>query len=335
MRLQKVTYALLLCLSLMMFFPAKAQKTGPDTVVVNFGKNSKIMLVIDDRRDLDSLQKFDLNSMAENLGQKLENTDSAEAAEIAPDSTGTGYNPEKDIFRNNDRMNEEERERQVRVVHVRKTRGTRHFFNVEFGMNNYLEDGSFPQDNNAPYAVRPWGSWYVALGPVVNTHIAGNLFLELGMNVSWYNFKFENDNMRIEKGDENVNFFEDPRDLDARKSKLTAAYVNLSLVPQFYFGKGNPGKGWFWDRNNGRGFRIGVGGYAGYRLDSYSKFVFEEDNKERERAHSDYFLRNFRYGLRLQTGFRGTDIFFNYDLNPLFVENRGPELNAFSFGIIF
>jgi hypothetical protein len=31
---------------------------------------------------------------------------------------------------------------------------------------------------------------------------------------------------------------------------------------------------------------------------------------------------------------RSLDVFFNYDLNDLFNEGRGPELNAFSFGII-
>ena len=335
MKLQKTIYFLLLWLLFTVFLPAKAQKNGPDTVVVNFGKESKIMLIIDDRKDLDALQKFDLNSMVENLEQKLRDEDSTATIGPPQDTAMTVRPQEKDTPERENDIEENEEERKVEVIHVRKTRDTRHFFNVEFGMNNYLEQGNFPQDNDAPYAVRPWGSWYVALGPVVSAHVTGSFFIELGMNVSWYNFKFEDDNMRIEKGDENVIFFEDPRDLDARKSKLTAAYINLSLVPQFYFGKGNPGKGWFWDRNNGRGFRIGLGGYAGYRLDSYSKFVFKEDDKERERTHSNFFLNNFRYGLRLQTGFRGTDIFFNYDLYQLFVENRGPELNAFSFGIIF
>ena len=30
-----------------------------------------------------------------------------------------------------------------------------------------------------------------------------------------------------------------------------------------------------------------------------------------------------------------TDLFFNYDLNELFAEGKGPKLNAFSFGVIF
>ena len=37
-------------------------------------------------------------------------------------------------------------------------------FNFDLGTNNYLEDGKFPDSNNQPYSVRPWGSWYVAAG---------------------------------------------------------------------------------------------------------------------------------------------------------------------------
>ena len=80
------------------------------------------------------------------------------------------------------------------------------------------------------------------------------------------------------------------------------------------------------------GFRIGLGGYAGFRLGSRSKVKFSDGKKDKER--DDFNIQTFRYGARLQMGYRGTDIFINYDLNELFNEGRGPELNAFSFGII-
>jgi len=38
--------------------------------------------------------------------------------------------------------------------------------------------------------------------------------------------------------------------------------------------------------------------------------------------------------LRFQMGYRGIDFYANYDLNELFVEGRGPQLNAFSFGFV-
>ena len=75
--------------------------------------------------------------------------------------------------------------------------------------------------------------------------------------------------------------------------------------------------------------------YAGYRIASYTKYVTKEDgDKEKDKDKDGFYLNNFRYGVRGQIGFRGIDIFFNYDLNELFADNRGPELNAFSFGVV-
>ncbi len=47
-----------------------------------------------------------------------------------------------------------------------------------------------------------------------------------------------------------------------------------------------------------------------------------------------YYLNNLRYGARLQIGFRGVDLFANYDLNDLFSVKKAPELHAVSFGIV-
>ncbi|HMR58489.1 MAG TPA: hypothetical protein PKC10_14290, partial [Cyclobacteriaceae bacterium] len=78
------------------------------------------------------------------------------------------------------------------------------------------------------------------------------------------------------------------------------------------------------------------GPYVGYRIASYSKQMFEENGAERKpRNHDNFYLNNLRYGLRAQIGFNDIDFFFNYDMNELFVENKGPQLNAFSFGVTF
>lgn len=92
----------------------------------------------------------------------------------------------------------------------------------------------------------------------------------------------------------------------------------------------------FFDNNHSESFRIGLGPYAGYRIDSYTKLQYkEEGEKRRERNHDPFYLNNIRYGLRFQIGFRDTDLFFNYDMNELFASGKGPKLNAFSFGITF
>jgi hypothetical protein len=57
-----------------------------------------------------------------------------------------------------------------------------------------------------------------------------------------------------------------------------------------------------------------------------------DGDREADKDSSNIFLNNVRYGIRFQVGYRGVDMFLNYDVSPLFSENRGPELNAFSFG---
>lgn len=213
--------------------------------------------------------------------------------------------------------------------------GTHHDFSIDLGINNWVQDGEFPNDNNELYAVRPWGSWYVALNSVNDTHITGPLHVEWGLGVSWYNFKFENEATRIEEGNNTVLFSEASPEINSDKSKLTASYLNASLVPVLRLGGGKHRNHHSWRHWHGSkhedGLRIGAGIYAGYKLASYTKTIIEDD---KNRDHDGYFLENVRYGARFQMGFRGIDIFANYDLNEMFVKNKGPELNAFSFGVI-
>ena len=169
------------------------------------------------------------------------------------------------------------------------------------------------------------------------TSLSRTVSLQFGGNISWYNFKFQNDAIFVQRGAEGVEFNENPYMFDAsfKKSKLTVAYVNISLVPMFHFGRKSY-DGWrVWDQAAHSGFRIGLGGYAGYRIGSYNKVKYNNGNNEKFKDHDSFYLNNFRYGMRLQLGFGDTDLFFSYDINDLFKEGRGPELNAFSFGIVF
>jgi hypothetical protein len=218
----------------------------------------------------------------------------------------------------------------------KKNYGTSYSFNIDFGINNYLENGKFPDDNNALYAVKPFGSWNIALNWVNSTHVAGPLYLEWGPGVSWYNFKFDNTDTRILKTDDGLEFKVADPDVNSIKSKLVASYVNMSLVPMLDFGRRtHSGKFSFMDKNS-RGFRFGIGGYGGYRIGSRTKFVVKDDggDKEREKDKKNFYLNNWRYGLRFQMGYRGIDFYANYDLNTLFAEGKEPQLNAFSFGIV-
>ncbi len=211
----------------------------------------------------------------------------------------------------------------------RSDRRTVNNWNLDLGLNNYLQNGEFPDALGEPWGLRPLGSRYVALSTINKTRLGqpGSIaHLHWGLSVNWYNFMFQ-DNVQIQRGPEQAIVAEPVvmgRNLD--KSKLTAAYVNTPLMLVLDFGK---------SRN--RGFNIGFGGYTGYRIAGYSKIRYEDNNRtRRERNHDNFYLNNWRYGLTAQVGYRGITLFGNYDLNPLFSEGRGPggqNLNAVSFGI--
>jgi len=244
---------------------------------------------------------------------------------------------EKDRFKGRDESDREDDcedcDEDDRDRKPRKT--TYQSFNVDFGLNNYLSGGKFVDATNAPFTVRPLGSWYVGANSVYRTRLARKFFIEWGLGGSIYNFKFQNDSLRILRDASGVQFVNDTRDADFRKSKLTAGYLQASFVPVIDF-SANARKPGVLDGRGGRSFRFGVGPYAGYRILGYTKQYFRIDgDKKRDRNHDNFYLNNFRYGIRAQVGFRDTDLFFCYDLNELFLKGKGPALNAFSFGISF
>ena len=326
-------------------YQLKAQSVEADTVIINFGNNSRIIFYIDSQEDLDQLRNYDLNQLAKDFSMKVEN---ASGDEEVSEESGEKYlkdttiiirDPVKIIERERDndieKVREDDNEHATDDRVLVKHYSTKQFFNFDLGMNNYLEEGKFPDSYNANHSVRPWGSWYVSLGSMYKSHVDGSLFLEYGGSISWYNFKFEDSETRLFKDDINVSFINDTSGYNYKKSKLTATYLNVSFVPVLYFGdkKSFSGKS-FWKQKYNKGFRIGLGAYGGYRIGSHAKYVYKQDgNKERDKDKDSFYLNNWRYGARLQVGFKGTDLFVNYDLNELFAEGKGPKLNAFSFGI--
>jgi hypothetical protein len=328
-------------------FEANAQQTS-DTVIVELGKTSRVIFTIQDRSDIEILKHYDFQQLFEDVLTKIEKNDTTALAER--DSTET--NP--DVAARNEEEEEEEdyswkshRDNKDNddsdnddddyswKQHMRGNRWGRTWqsFNFDLGTNNYLADGKFPDNDNALYSVRPWGSWYLAASSIQRTRLGSKLFVEWGVGLSWYNFKFQKDNIAILKDDNGVQFVEDLRDADFKKSKLSASYIHASLVPIVDFG-GHSRKTRLWDGHN-NSFRIGLGPYVAYRISSHSKLVYNDGDREKDKERDNFYLSNFRYGARLQIGYRSTDLFFNYDLNELFAEGKGPKLNAFSFGVIF
>ena len=340
-----------------------------DTIIIRLGSGEEVMIISEGGNEVELLQQFDVNAILRDLDYTEDIASDRKVYIEIQDQTGEKYDFEGDernlsleekLERLEDKMRRVGRSSNNSGASTssnsgnnsstnrsrKRQSGTYSTFMLDFGLNNYLlSNGSFPDDTDELYAVKPLASWNIALGITNSTRIAGPLYLEWGGNVNWYNFKFQNDRTRMAKTDNGVEFFEDLDVVDPRKSKLVVPYLNAQFVPMFHFGKPRRkdlelgwrnGSGFFVNDDNDAGFRIGMGGYAGYRIGSRQKNVFVEDNdRKRVKTRTNYFVNNWRYGVRFQLGFRDFDFYANYDLNELFVEGQGPELNAFSFGIMF
>ncbi|HRJ31687.1 MAG TPA: hypothetical protein PLV21_13470 [Cyclobacteriaceae bacterium] len=309
---------------------ASAQQK-PDTVVVELAKTSRVVFTIKDRKDLPTLRQYDFQALFTDILNKIDNT----PVEQQPVQTTEPEEIKREYEVITWDSDDESDAKWRKDRNIQYTRRNRHSINFDLGVNNYLNEGKFPDDNNELYAVRPWGSWYVGINSIQHTHVGGKFFIEWGMGLSWYNFKFQQDNILISKTEDGVLFAEDTRDVNFIKSKLTATYANLSFIPMLDFGgRGKKTRVW---NSYGSSFRIGAGPYAGYRLGSHSKQVYNDGGREKDKNRNNFYMNNFRYGVRVQLGIRSTDFFFNYDLNELFSDSKpnNPKLNAFSFGVIF
>ncbi|MEQ8472711.1 MAG: hypothetical protein RIC35_16085 [Marinoscillum sp.] len=341
-----------------------------DTVVIELNNKSKILIYTADRVALKDLEQYDLNKMVQDLNDAL-GSKKIEKIELE-DKNGKKYlkdttivlgegNAKTKIKIGNmellvdaedwDELEDEfDEDMPVRKYDYeeRSIDRTRHYFNVDIGLNNWMEGSSFPDAENQPYTVRPWGSWYFGLNSVNRTWVSGPLFLDWGLGVGWYNWKMQDANIVAEKGPQNIEFIDatvaNPN-VTGIKSRLTAPYVNVQFVPMFDFAKGrrrvkNLERGSVSFRTyKKQGIRFGVGGYAGYRIGGNTKFVYrdENDKKQKDKTQGNYYLENFRYGVRAQIGYKGLDLFATYDLNNVFAGDKGPAgsdgLNAITFGI--
>jgi len=358
-------YPVLLLLS----FGANANDAVKDTVIIEVNKNTKIVIYTKSKDDLAALNNYDINQMIKDLnaqlsdsvtyleinepegkayvnGEEVEMTEDKEKINIQLGGVEVEIEPdeiEKEDWDADDwdewESKWEKKEWNGDATYAKKSKRTTNDFNVDIGLNNWLDNGQFPDANNSPYSVKGFGSWYVALNSVNKTWIAGPLVLDWGLGISWYNWKLEDASNNIIKGDNAVEFI--PSSVAGRKSKLTASYLNIHVVPMLDFSNGRQkvtnikGKGIKINKYSKKGFRMGAGMYAGYRLGSHTKFIDENGDKDKESGN--FFLENFRYGVRAQLGWKGIELWGAYDLNNVFFEGRGPAgsegLNAISFGV--
>ncbi|MFD2033475.1 hypothetical protein ACFSKL_01675 [Belliella marina] len=318
--------------------PALAEK---DSIIVEFGKSGKVVLIVDNKEDFERLKSMDINQIVKELDLQLnEETGELTVVEIKNKSGNKeivrvredGPETEVSIGRVKVIVDESGGNTKVKVETTEKKRKDppfRTYFNLDLGINTYLtENGNFPSSSEA-HSTKGWGSWNVGLNWMASQKIAKGFYWDFGLGVQWYNFKFENRDFQAVRGDETIEFLQ-RTDVNGIKSKISASYLTAQTLLKLDFGKMND--------NGKRGLRVGAGPYMGYRLGGGSKFVYREldgGGRRKSKQNTGVYLNNFRYGVRGEVGVGRFNFFTTYDLNTLFQDGVSPELNPITFGVIF
>ncbi|MFN8348012.1 MAG: outer membrane beta-barrel protein [Spirosomataceae bacterium] len=326
-------------------FAAQASKITPqgDSLIVQFGNNTRLIIQAKDKAGILSLKQYDLNKIVRDMGATLDSSDK-ETYIYINEQNGRKYlkdtvlvvtrkDGEVKITVNEPSVQSKESEKEEKHEYknndddgkitrnvTRRYRSPRNGFDVLVGLNTYAKNDPLKY-TGSEYDLLPWGSRFVSLswvrGAAISRGKDASLGLDLGVDVAWYNLMFDGNNT-VRKDANAISFPVNANDL--YKSKLTAAYLNLSLMPTLAV-------------HHGPISYLSFGMYAGYRLDSYTK-VQEARKGRSDRTHSNFYMNNFRYGIGAELGIRHfPDLFMQYDMGELFESNKGPAVRMISFGI--
>ncbi len=219
----------------------------------------------------------------------------------------------------NEENQDDDSDENNRETNKKKSSSGRFFSRSDFGL--YVGLNNWAKGSTVGSSLHTWGSRYVALSFQRNiTLINGkqvDLALTYGPEVAWNNFMLEENNV-VQMLGKQVFFRDFGQNLS--KSKLVVPMLNLPMMLNFGFEEAK--------------FRIGLGGYIGYRIGGYSKLKYEGGKKEKFKGN--YGLEDFRYGIAAELGKRkGATLFVRYDLNQVFkVEQTNAKgLQSWSIGL--
>lgn len=211
----------------------------------------------------------------------------------------------------------------------RYDRRTTNDFVFAIGFNNAIIDGE--SLNDSPYKLA--GSGFVEMGWAWKTRVFKNtnaVRLKYGFSFQWNKLDIK-DNLYFNEVDDVVMLEEFPHNVIKSKFRTT----NLVFPVHFEFG---PSKKIEHDNyfrySTHKKFKIGVGAYGGFVLQSMQKIKYKENGDREKDKYKGFNTNNFVYGLSTYFGWGNVGIYAKYDLSPIF-KDQTIDQNNISLGIRF
>ena len=155
--------------------------------------------------------------------------------------------------------------------------------------------------------------------------------VKYGFSFQWNKLNPKDNQYFLQNGDV-TSLEEFPTNLKKSKFRVT----NLVFPLHFEFG---PSKKLERDTHiryiNNNKFKIGIGGYGGFRLGTQQKLRYKENGDNvKQKIHRNYNTNDFVYGLSGYIGVGDTSLYVKYDLNPIF-KDQVIDQNNISLGVRF
>lgn len=318
-----------------------------DSLIIQFANRTKMVIYAPNREGIKSLSKYDLNKIVRDMGMRLDSVPNGQTSISIDNREGGRYLRDtvliitrgKDgkrgkngdvriIFRGDDKSDEDTSRvgKQYRLERSRKKRDSNSDWGVKtdflIGLNTLVSPSNPSTYDPDRYELRPVGSRFFGISfgqrPTLVKGKNARLSLHYAVEVNWNNFMFDN-KVTVTKGPTQINFTDIQQ--PSEKSKLTIANLQLPVVPRVTF----------YNHDGRRVAHLGLGGYVGYRIDSYTMVKYGRRDKVRD--HDQFFQNDLRYGLMAHLEILRTNFFVKYDMNPIFQAGKGPDVRALSFGI--
>lgn len=342
-------------------FVQAIDRENRDSIIVNFGDKTKIVIYAEKKEDFQRLLRYDLNALLRDLGAKIDTVSKNGETRVSFDQDARKYQKDTTI-----RIVNGKEENYVRIgvkgIHIKDGSDEVHIntkgVQVKDG-DQEVNIGNVHRDDDSTYYAnrtknKGWrlksSDFMVSLG--LNSYVGaggqsvsgsdydlrpfGSRFVSLAFNKRLTLARGEKAAFRLKSGFEFswYNFMFDGNNVATKGPsrvefpESTRSLDKSKLTVSYLNIPLMP----YVSFRNGAITHIGAGGYAGYRLGSHTKVKYAEGGKDHVKGN--YYLNDFRYGLMAEIGFRNApDFFFQYDFNELFVKGKGPQLNAISFGI--
>ena len=347
--------------------------TVKDTIVVRLPNKAVITLMVRDAAQLRQLKQYQLDSLTSRLATYITQAEAAAKTastnqvtmEFYPDKDQPGKNMPEQIritthkaaagttasnnkvevlmdkaakntgmsFKLGGKTDAERRNSQAHRDSTRLKQIMRHskrsYLIFDLGVNTFVNQKPYYTNEAVPQLqntdLRIDGSRYVNLGFNWDARLGGKLSpvsLTVGPEFAFNNYMLSGNKKWVDNNGR-TNVVKETNGRQYQKSKLATSSVNLPVMLRLRLR----------DSHYQSTFQLGLGGFVGYRLKSWTKLKYTNEGENyKEKEDGNYNMENFQYGLQSTIGYRSLELFAKYNMNPLFKTGAGPDTQVLSFG---